>query len=173
MSAVSPILHLTPPDARRAGLAVVGAEDDPRLGVLCAGFAEQGYEVMATSADGIEAAAMALASPVVVLAFGASATDALAAAARLSQITAISLFDPPLAALSVSLERPVIAHFALGADVSPSQLDDLRSLWPTLAVYPYAAEPGFLFGDSDAARLARLRTLQLFHRAGGKAEMGG
>jgi carboxymethylenebutenolidase len=165
-------LHLTPPDARRAGLVVVGAVDDARRDILCAGFAEQGYEVMASPPD-LDEAVLGLAGPVVVLSLGQGAAAALSAAARLAKVAAVSLFDPPLEGLTPQPQCPVIAHFALGDEISASRLDDLRTSWPTLAVYPYAAEPGFIFGDGDAARLARLRTLQLFHRAGGKAEMGG
>jgi carboxymethylenebutenolidase len=169
-----PRLHLAPPDARRAGLLVVGATDHPRLGELCQGFAEEGYEVMAVGARDMASAVLALAGPVVVLALGEGAAQAWAGACGLSTVAGLSLFDPPMAALIGAPACPVIIHFSLeGGAASLAALDALRERRPELPVYPYRAAPGFIFGDGDPARLARLRTLQLFHRAGGKAEMGG
>ncbi len=169
-----PRLHLTPPDARRAGLLVVGAADHPRLRDLCQGFAEEGYEVMAVDARDMASAALALAGPVVVLAIGEGAGHAWAGACGPPTVAGLSLFDPPMEALFGAPACPVITHFSLeGGAASPAAVDALRERWPELPVYPYRAAPGFLFGDGDPARLARLRTLQLFHRAGGKAEMGG
>jgi carboxymethylenebutenolidase len=169
-----PRLHLAPPDVRRAGLLVVGAADHPRLRDLCQGFVEEGYEVMAVGARDMTAGVLALAGPVVVLALGEGAAHAWAGACGLSAVAGLSLFDPPLEALAGAPVCPVIIHFSLeGGAVSIAELDALRERWPELPVYPYRTAPGFLFGDSDPARLARLRTLQLFHRAGGKAEMGG
>jgi carboxymethylenebutenolidase len=174
MSASPPKLHLRPPDARRTGLVVAGAVDDVRLGHLCAGFAEQGYEVMAPGLDNLDAAVSALAGPVVLLSLGAGAAAAMATAIARPEVVAVSLFDPAVESLSTPPSCAAIAHFGLqGGTASSAELDALRDRHPDLAVYPYAAEPGFIFADSDAARLARLRTLQLFHRAGGKAEMGG
>jgi len=173
MSAVPRTLHLTPPDARRAGLVIVGGRTDDSLIELCRGFAEQGYEVMAPVVDALDAAVSSLAGPVVMLSLGEAAPWVLAASVRLP-VAAISLFDPPVEALAIAPNCPVISHFSLTrGTASAAELDALRDRCPELVVYPYAAEAGFIFGDSDAARLARLRTLQLFHRAGGKAEMGG
>jgi carboxymethylenebutenolidase len=68
---------------------------------------------------------------------------------------------------------PTILHFGKSdASIPPERIEEIRALHPDLPIYLYDAGHGF-FSDRrtdyhpDSAKLARLRTLQLFHRASG------
>jgi len=68
---------------------------------------------------------------------------------------------------------PIILHFGkTDASIPPERIDEIAARHPDLAIYLYEAGHGF-FSDrrrdyhEDSARLARLRTLQLFHRSAG------
>jgi carboxymethylenebutenolidase len=68
---------------------------------------------------------------------------------------------------------PTILHFGkTDTSIPPDRIEDLRERHPDLPIYLYEAGHGF-FSDrrtddhADSAQLARLRTLQLFHRASG------
>lgn len=72
---------------------------------------------------------------------------------------------------------PTILHFGkTDASIPMEKVDEIREKHPDLPVYLYDAGHGFVSDrrsdyHADSARLARLRTLQLFARAGGgKAE---
>ena len=57
-----------------------------------------------------------------------------------------------------------------------SDVETVAEAHPDLPIHLYDAGHAFMAPSdlhADSARLARLRTLQLFHRASGKAEMGG
>jgi carboxymethylenebutenolidase len=68
---------------------------------------------------------------------------------------------------------PTILHFGkTDTSIPPERIEEIRERHPDLPIYLYDAGHGF-FSDrradhqADAAQLARLRTLQLFHRASG------
>lgn len=68
---------------------------------------------------------------------------------------------------------PTILHFGKAdASIPPERIENIRERHPDLPIYLYDAGHGF-FSDrrsdyhADSAQLARLRTLQLFHRASG------
>jgi len=65
---------------------------------------------------------------------------------------------------------PTILHFGKSdASIPPERIEEIRERHPDLPIYLYDAGHGF-FSDrrrdyhEDSAKLARLRTLQLFHR---------
>jgi len=63
---------------------------------------------------------------------------------------------------------PVILHLAHGAVSDGAGFaETLAEQYPDVRVHGYDAGPGLLFATSDASRLARLRTLQVFSQAGG------
>jgi len=68
---------------------------------------------------------------------------------------------------------PTILHFGkTDTSIPPDRIEDIRERHPDLPIYVYEAGHGF-FSDrradyhADSAQLARLRTLQLFHRTSG------
>jgi carboxymethylenebutenolidase len=71
---------------------------------------------------------------------------------------------------------PVIAHFGRrDASIPPEVVEAITEAHPDTPIYVYDAGHGFNSDrradyDADCARLARLRTLQLFARAGGRGE---
>ncbi len=155
---------------------IVGVTQHPGLGALCEGFAEQGYEVVAPEREeGLAGVIAGLDQPVMMLAIGGTDRQDWVAALQGQAIAAASLFEPPLELFDEWLPPgPAIAHFALGGGVCLSALDQLRDRRPEMGVYPYAVAPGLIWRRDDGARLARLRTLQLFHRSSGtRGEMGG
>ncbi|MDB5470244.1 MAG: dienelactone hydrolase family protein [Caulobacter sp.] len=97
------------------------------------------------------------------------------AACRCEGVTAASSFyGRRIGELKEETPRcPTILHFGkTDASIPPERIEDIRSLHPDLPIYLYDAGHGF-FSDRradyhpDSAHLARLRTLQLFHRAAG------
>jgi len=71
---------------------------------------------------------------------------------------------------------PVICHFGrLDASIPQAVVDRIAETFPDIPLYSYDAGHGFASDrradfEPDSARLARLRTLQLFARAGGRGE---
>jgi carboxymethylenebutenolidase len=71
---------------------------------------------------------------------------------------------------------PVIAHFGRrDASIPNDVVEAIGEAHPDIPIYIYDAGHGFASDrradyDADCARLARLRTLQLFSRAGGRGE---
>jgi carboxymethylenebutenolidase len=197
-------------DARRGGLVlcqeIFGVTDHIRD--LAAGFAADGYEVIAPSfydrlepgfecdysqasvAKGVEysaatpwdqvagdlqAAVEALQGPVYVVGYCWGGTAAWLAACLCSGVTAASCYyGRRISEMQDLVPRcPTILHYGkTDASIPMDRVDALAELHPDLAIYRYDAGHGFSSDrrkdyDADSARLARLRTLALFHRAGG------
>ena len=127
----------------------------------------------------IQACIDALAGPVFAMGFCFGGTAAWMASARCEGLTAASCFyGGGIAAHADETPRcPVILHFGKRDDLIPlTDVETIKAAHPDLPVWLYEAGHAFMAPsdlDPDSARLARLRTLQLFHRSGGKAEMGG
>ncbi|MBI1406535.1 MAG: dienelactone hydrolase family protein [Caulobacter sp.] len=199
-------------DARRGGLVLIqeifGVTDHIRE--LAAGFAADGYEVLAPScydrlergfeadygeaaiargvkysnatpwdqvAGDLQAAVDFLKTRGAVFAagycWGGAAT--WLAACRCEGLTAASAFyGRRISELKTETPRcPTILHFGKAdASIPAERIEEIRVLRPDLPIYLYDAGHGF-FSDrrsdyhEDSAKLARLRTLQLFHRAAG------
>jgi carboxymethylenebutenolidase len=68
---------------------------------------------------------------------------------------------------------PIILHFGRrDASIPPEMVEAIGAAHPELPIHLYDAGHGFVSDrradyDADAARLARLRTLQIFARNGG------
>ncbi|MBX3479694.1 MAG: dienelactone hydrolase family protein [Caulobacter sp.] len=202
-------------DARRGGLVLIqeifGVTDHIRE--LAAGFAEDGYEVIAPAcydrlergfeadysdpsiAKGVEysnatpwdqvagdlqAAIDRLRDkgPVFVAGYCWGGAATWLAACRCEGLTAASAFyGRRISELKDQTPRcPTILHFGkTDASIPPERIEEIRALHPDLPIYLYDAGHGF-FSDrrrdyhEDSAKLARLRTLQLFHRAAGSKE---
>lgn len=128
----------------------------------------------------VRAAADLLAGPVSVLGLSFGGTVAWLAAGRLSGLSAVSSLSGGHVArwLDEGPRCPTILHFGKhDAMIPPADVQRISEAHPDLPVWLYDAGHGFCTPgaeyDPDAAHLAMLRTRQLFHRAGGKAEMGG
>jgi carboxymethylenebutenolidase len=78
--------------------------------------------------------------------------------------------------LTETLRCPVIAHFGRSdASIPPETVERIAEAYPDIPLYSFDAGHGFASDrradfHPDSARLARLRTLQLFARAGGRGE---
>lgn len=128
----------------------------------------------------VQAAIDALAGPVFIVGYCLGGTVAYAAACRLTGLSAASCY------YGGAVERfagetpkvPTILHFGrTDAHIPMDMVERIRAAQPELPVHVYDAGHGFNCDrrpdfDQDSADLARLRTLQLFHRAasGGKAD---
>ena len=174
---------VAPNDARRGGLVVIhdlsGITDAIRD--LCDDFAEDGYEVIAPDLSGrqawdqvegdLQAAIGVLAAPVNVVGYGWGGTAAWLAACRCEGVAAVSSFyGAGLADLMAETpRRPTILHFSKrDAAVPLAVIDQIAAAHPDMPIHLYDADSGFAFDRaSDSARLARLRTLQLFQRSSG------
>jgi carboxymethylenebutenolidase len=127
----------------------------------------------------VQAAIDALAGPVFVLGFSYGGTAAWLAAARCEGLAAASCFygGGIAAHLDETPKVPTILHFGKTDELIPlSDLEAIKSRHLDVPIWLYDAGHAFMAPsdyDGDSARLGRLRTLQLFHRAAGKAEMGG
>ncbi len=128
----------------------------------------------------LAAAVAALAPPVFVVGYCWGGTAAWLAAARVKGVAAASCYygrripelmaEPPLC--------PTILHFGRhDASIPPATVEAIAAAYPDLPIHLYDAGHGFASDRrtdyrADAARLARLRTLQLFAMCGGRGEMG-
>jgi len=128
----------------------------------------------------LNAAVAALKPPVFVTGFCWGGTAAWLAACRCPGIAAVSSFYgrriPEL--VNETPHCPTILHFGKrDASIPPQTVEQIGAAHPDLTIYHYDAGHGFVSERSadhhpDAARLARLRTLQLFQRSSGvRAEM--
>ena len=121
----------------------------------------------------------ALAGPVFVLGFCFGGTAAWLAAARCRGLAAASCFyGGGIAGYADETPRcPTILHFGKRDELIPlADVARITDAHPDMPVYLYDAGHAFMAPrdlEPDSARLGRLRTLQLFHRSTGKAEMGG
>jgi carboxymethylenebutenolidase len=130
----------------------------------------------------IAACVEALAPPVFAVGFCWGGTAAWLAAARVAGVAAASCYYgrriPEL--IDEAPACPTIAHFGKTDTSIPQEtVAMIRERYPDLPVHEYEAGHGFASDRrsdyvEDAARLANLRTLQLFHcNAGLRSEMGG
>jgi carboxymethylenebutenolidase len=126
----------------------------------------------------IQAAIDALNGPVFALGFCFGGTAAWLAAARCTGLSAVACFYGGGVAAHIG-ETPLCPtqlHFGKHDDLIPmADVERVRDAYPDLPVFVYEAGHAFMAPsdhEPDSARLGRLRTLQLFHRASGKAEMG-
>ncbi len=194
--------RLAPGDARRGGLVVLHelAVATAHLSSFALGFADDGYEVLVPAladriappllqpggeaADwrrtlgDIQAAIDALPPPVFLIGLGWGGTAAWMAAARCAGVSAASCFCTGVAARSEETPRcPTILHIGRRDPlIPPEDLETAAARHPELPIWLYDAGHGFMGAEGyveDAARLARLRTLQLFHRATARGEAGG
>ena len=123
----------------------------------------------------LNAAIAALAGPVFVTGFCWGGTAAWMAACRCLGLSAASSFYgrriPEL--LAETPACPTILHFGkTDRSIPPAVIDQIAAAHPDLMIHLYDAGHGFVSDRSadyseDCARLARLRTLQLFQKASG------
>jgi carboxymethylenebutenolidase len=123
----------------------------------------------------LQAAVDSLDGPVNVAGYCWGGTAAWLASCRCQGVAAASSFYgrriPEL--LEETPQCPTILHFGkTDASIPPATIEAIETAHPDLPIYRYDAGHGFVSdrgGDNhpDSARLARLRTLQLFRRASG------
>lgn len=126
-------------------------------------------------AGDIQAAADALAGPVFVTGFCWGGAATWLAACRCSGVAAASCFYGRRISELVdeTPKCPTILHFGRkDASIPMEKVDEIAAKHPDLPIHIYDAGHGFVSDrrqdyDADCARLARLRTLQLFARNGG------
>jgi carboxymethylenebutenolidase len=126
-------------------------------------------------AGDLTAAIAALAGPVFVVGYCWGGTAAWLAACRCDGVAASSAFYgrriPEL--LAETPRCPTILHFGKqDASIPAETVEAIAVAHPDLPLYRYDAGHGFVSNrpghhHADSARLARLRTLQLFQRASG------
>ena len=127
----------------------------------------------------LQAAVDALAGPVSVVGYCWGGTAAWLAACRCEGVSAASCYYgrriPEL--LGETPRCPTILHFGkTDASIPIAVVDQIRDAHPDLPVYVYDAGHGFNSDrsadyDPDSAKLARLRTMQVFKRGAGRGEM--
>ncbi|MEO6341285.1 MAG: dienelactone hydrolase family protein [Caulobacteraceae bacterium] len=122
------------------------------------------------------------ASPVFITGYCYGGSVAWVAACRAQGLTAASAFYGRLIVnfIDETPRCPIILHFGKhDATIPPEDVARIEAAHPDIPVWLYDAGHGFCCDarkdyQADAARLAKLRTLQLFHRSGGaRGEMGG
>ena len=123
----------------------------------------------------LQAAIDALAPPVFAMGFCWGGTASWLAACRCEGLAAASSFYgrriPEL--MGETPRCPIILHFGkTDASIPPAVIEAIGETHPDIPIHLYDAGHGFVSDrradyDPDSARLARLRTLQLFQRAGG------
>lgn len=120
----------------------------------------------------IQACIDALNGPVFITGFCYGGTVSWLAAARCTGLTAASCFYGGMISALVDEQPkvPVILHFGKkDAHITPDHWDKISAAHPDVPLYLYDADHGFFSTDRpdydpEPARLARLRTLQLFHQ---------
>jgi carboxymethylenebutenolidase len=126
----------------------------------------------------VQAAIDVLARPVSLMGFCFGGTAAWVAACRCTGLSAVSSFyggrigfyrdETPLC--------PTILHFGRqDALIPPDEIAAIEAIHPDLPIWLYDAGHAFVAPSgyhADSARLAMLRTRQLFHRASGAKEAG-
>ena len=129
----------------------------------------------------IQACIDALKAPVFITGFCYGGSVAWFAAAQCTGLSAASgFYGGNIATQMLELEPkvPIILHFGdKDQHITPDHWDKIRERHPDVPVHIYPADHGFFspdrpptVHDPDSARLARLRTLQLFHQAAGVKE---
>ncbi len=121
----------------------------------------------------IQAAIDALAGPVFVTGFCFGGTSAWIAACFCEGITAVSCFygGHIIQYVDEAPKVPTILHFGRSDDtIPPADVETIAAAHPDLPLWLYDSGHAFVAPSGyheDSARLAMLRTLQLFHRSGG------
>ncbi len=121
----------------------------------------------------IQAAVDALAGPVFVMGFCFGGTSAWIASCFCDGITAVSCFygGNIIQYVGETPKVPTILHFGKTDDtIPPAEVEAIAAAHPDLPLWLYDAGHAFVAPSgyhADSARLAMLRTLQLFHRSGG------
>ncbi len=121
----------------------------------------------------IQAAVDALAGPVFVMGFCFGGTSAWIASCFCDGIQAVSCFygGNIIQYVGETPKVPTILHFGKADDtIPPSDVETIAAAHPDLPLWLYDAGHAFVAPSGyheDSARLAMLRTLQLFHRSGG------
>ena len=161
-------------DRFRRGFA--DRDTDPALYARQNGFAEAahwGAEVL----DAVQAAIDALAPPVFALGFCFGGTTAWLAAARCAGLSGVASYYGGQITdyLSETPRIPTHLHLGKADELIPlDHIEAIRTAHPDLPIYLYDAGHAFVAPNglhADSARLARLRTLQLFARnSGGRGE---
>ncbi len=163
-------------DRSERGLDVAVPEAD--FGKLI-GYAQASFP---HAAGDIQACVDALAPPVFITGFCYGGSMAWLAAARCTGLSAASAFYGSGIVTGLELEPkvPIILHFGRKDEhIPPEHWAKIEAAHPEVPIYLYDADHGFFspdrppsIHDPDSARLARLRTLQLFHQnAGIKGEV--
>ncbi|MBX3483330.1 dienelactone hydrolase family protein [Phenylobacterium sp.] len=123
--------------------------------------------------DAVQGAIDALAPPVFAMGFCFGGNVAWLAASRCTGLAAVAAFYGGQIATFLDDEPKVPTVLHLGkADplIPPADVEAIRAAHPDLPVHVYEAGHAFVAPNgfhADSARLARLRTLQLFARSGG------
>jgi carboxymethylenebutenolidase len=120
----------------------------------------------------LRACVQALSGPVFVTGFCWGGTASWLAACRIEGVAAVSAFYgrriPEL--IDETPKVPIILHFGrTDASIPMETVEAIRTRHPEVPVHVYEAGHGFFSDrrndyDAEAAGLARLRTLQVFHR---------
>jgi len=127
----------------------------------------------------VQAAIDALAPPVMLLGFCFGGTAAWLAAARCEGLAAVACFygGQIVDHVQATPRCPTLLHFGKSDALTPPEdVARIAAAHPDLPIHVYDAGHAFMAPSDyspDAARLAKLRTLQLFHQAAGRGEMGG
>jgi carboxymethylenebutenolidase len=127
----------------------------------------------ATTLPRVQACIDALQGPVFVMGFCYGGTTAWLAACRCEGISAVSAFygGDIVAYRDETPKVPTILHFGKTDGLIPmADVDAIRDTHPDLPIYLYDAGHAFVAPNGhhpDSAKLAMLRTLQLFQRSGG------
>lgn len=128
----------------------------------------------------VQACIDALKGPVFITGFCYGGTVSWLAAARCTGLSAASCFyGGGISGFADEQPKvPVVLHFAKNdVHIAPDHWDKISAAHPDVPLYLYDADHGFFSHDRpdydpEPGRLARLRTLQLFHQtASGKVEV--
>ena len=123
--------------------------------------------------DVVQAAIDALEGPVYLLGFCFGGTSAWLAACRCEGLSAVACFygGHIVQHLDQTPHCPTILHFGRSDEtIPPADVAAITAAHPDLPVWLYDAGHAFVAPSGyheDSAKLAMLRTLQLFHRSGG------
>lgn len=123
--------------------------------------------------DAVQAAIDALAGPVFALGFCFGGTTAWLAASRCSGLSAVASYygGQIIYYLDAAPNVPTLLHLGRSDElIPPAKVAAIRAAYPDMPIHEYDAGHAFVAPSgfhADAARLSRLRTLQLFARHGG------
>ena len=123
--------------------------------------------------DIVQASIDAIAGPVNLLGFCFGGSTAWQAAARCERLAAVACFygGDIVNHLDLTPRCPTILHFGTQDEtITPEDVASITAAHPDLPAWLYPAGHAFVAPSGyheDSAKLAMLRTLQLFHRSGG------